>query len=119
MAKTLAKNEFTIRNTLTFPDLIKNLSNFDEYEDVSYDVEFLFTSIPVEETINYIINQICIQKEIEPIFKKLLLKLRKECMHSPNGKLLKQLIVAPQVSQYQWSFQIYRCVKWNLMLNLI
>ena len=119
MAKPLAKNEFTTSNTLTFPDLIKNLSNLDEYEDVSYDVEFLFTSIPVEKTINYIINQICIQKEIEPIFKKQLLKLRKECMHSPNGKLLKQLMVAPQVSQYLWFFQIYTCVKWNLMLNLI
>ena len=54
--KPLAKDEFTISNILTFPDLIKTLTNSDEYEDVSYDVEFLFTIIPVKETINYIIN---------------------------------------------------------------
>ena len=46
--KPLAKDEFTIINILTFPDLIKTLTNSDEYEDVSYDVEFLFTIIPVK-----------------------------------------------------------------------
>ena len=39
--KPLAKNEFTISGTLTFPDLVKNASNSNEYEDISYDVEFL------------------------------------------------------------------------------
>ena len=34
--KPLAKTEFTISDTLAFPDLIKNLTNSDEYEDVSY-----------------------------------------------------------------------------------
>ena len=38
---------------LTFLDLIKNSTNSDEYDDVSYDAESLFTSISVEETINY------------------------------------------------------------------
>ena len=55
-------------------------------------MEFLFTSISVERTINYIINQIYVQEEIEPlckrpIFKKLLLKLTTESMFSANGKL--------------------------------
>ena len=68
--KPLAKNEFTISNILTFPGFIKNLTNSDEYEDVSYDAESLFTSIPIEETINYIINKTYVQKEIKPLCKK-------------------------------------------------
>ena len=56
--KPLTKNEFTIIDTFTFPDLVKNASNSNEYEDVSYDVGSLFTSIPVEETINYIVDRI-------------------------------------------------------------
>ena len=39
--KPLAKNEFTISGTLTFPDLVKNASNSNEYEDISYSVESL------------------------------------------------------------------------------
>ena len=66
--KPLAKNEFTISESLTFPNLVKNASNSNEYEDVSYDVESLFTSIPVEETINYTVDRI--RKEIEPLGKK-------------------------------------------------
>ena len=46
--KPLAKNEFTISDILTSPDLIRNLTNSDEYEDVSFDIESLFTSIPVD-----------------------------------------------------------------------
>ena len=40
-------------------------------ENVSYDVESLFTSVAVEEAINYITNQIYVQKEIEPFSKKI------------------------------------------------
>ena len=72
--KPLAKNEYTISDTLTFPDLVKNVSNSNEYEDVSYKVESLFTSIPVEETINYIVDRIYIRKEIEPLCKMLIFK---------------------------------------------
>ena len=72
--KPLAKNEYTISDTLTFPDLVKNVSNSNEYEDVSYKVESLFKSIPVEETINYIVDRIYIRKEIEPLCKMLIFK---------------------------------------------
>ena len=59
-------------------------------------MESLFTSIPVEETINYIINRIYVQKEIKhlckkSIFKKPWLKLTKNLAFSPNGNLLKQI----------------------------
>ena len=39
----------------------------DEKEDVSYDVESLFTNIPNEETINYNTEQIYIHKKLTPI----------------------------------------------------
>ena len=96
----MAKNEFTISDTLTFPDLVKNVPNSNEYEDVSYDVESLFKSIPVEETINYIEDTIYVRKEIETlckkrIFKKLLFKLAKGCVFSVTEKLLKQVDGCP------------------------
>ena len=88
--KPLAKNKITISDTLTFPDLVKNASNSNEYEDVSYDVETLFIGIPVEETINYIVDRILeknlrmLEKKLnlckKSIFKKLLFKLTKVCI---------------------------------------
>ena len=90
----MAKNKFTKSDTLTFPDLVKNVSNSNEYEDVSYDVESLFTSIP--ETINYLVDRIYVRKEIEPLCKKLILKkglftLTKEWVFSVTEKLSKQV----------------------------
>ena len=78
-SKPLARNEFTISDTLAFPELLKNIENSDDYKDVSYDVESLFTSIPLKETIDYVIHKIYIKNVIEPmckksIFKKLLRK---------------------------------------------
>ena len=65
----LSKNEFSITDTLSFPELLKNSSNDESYEDVSYDVESLFTSIPVQEMIYYILQTIYINKEIKPFCK--------------------------------------------------
>ena len=50
--RPLSKNKYSIDNTLAFPDLLKNAEESDDYEDVTYDVESLFTSIPVKETID-------------------------------------------------------------------
>ena len=80
--KPHARNEFTISDTLAFPELLKNIENSDNYENVSHDVQSLFTRIPIKETIDYIIHKIYIKNIIEPmykksIFKKLLRKLTK------------------------------------------
>ena len=79
---------------------MKNSSNDESYEDVSCDVESLFTSIPVQETIDYILQRIYVRKEIKPfcekpIFKKLLLKLTKVCAFSVNARLIKQIDGCP------------------------
>ena len=96
----LAKNEYTIRDTLSFPDLLKSVPSDDNYEDVSYHVESLFTSIPVQETIDYIVHKIYVKKELKPfckksIFKKLLNKLTTECVFSANNRLIKQIDGCP------------------------
>ena len=49
--KPLTKNDFIISDTLSFPDMLKKAVNSEDYEDVSDDVDWLFTNIPVKETI--------------------------------------------------------------------
>lgn len=72
--KSLAKNEFTVSDTLILPELIKNSNKSDEYEDGSCNIPFIFTSIPVEDTINYIIN-ICSERDRTFLQKSLFKKL--------------------------------------------
>ena len=55
----------------------------------------MLTGIPVAETKDYILQRIVVCKEIKPfckksIFKKMLLKLIKECVFSVNNRLIKQ-----------------------------
>ena len=64
--RPLSKNKYSIDDTLTFPDLLRNAEESDDYEDVSYDIETLFTRIPVKETIDYIIKKFYVKKEIKP-----------------------------------------------------
>ena len=60
--RPLSKNKYSIDDTLTFPDLLRIAEESDDYENVSYDGESLFTSIPVKETIDYIIQKIYVKK---------------------------------------------------------
>ena len=68
--KPLARNEFTISDTIAFPELLKNIENSDDYEDVSCDVESLFTCIPIKENIDYITHKINAKNIIEPMCEK-------------------------------------------------
>ena len=52
----LAQKEFVIKDALLFAEIIKSyILDLDE-KYVSYNLEGLFTSIPVSETINYIVR---------------------------------------------------------------
>ena len=70
----LPKNQYTISDILKFPDLLKSADTNANYEDVSYDVESLFTSIPVAETIEYILKRIYTNKELKLFCKKSIFK---------------------------------------------
>ena len=65
--KPLAENDFTLEKTQLFSKILTSiLSLMPEVEDVSYDVESLFTNAPVEDTIKYIFHQIYVKKKIRP-----------------------------------------------------
>ena len=76
--------------------MIKELPPLKEdEEDVSYDIESLFTNIPINDTIDYILDQIYVQHKLKPIcikliFKRLLIKLSKEVTFTFNSKFCKQ-----------------------------
>ena len=57
-----------------FRDLLNSADTSANYEDVSYDVEPLSTSIPVAETIEYILKRIYTNKELKPLCKKSIFK---------------------------------------------
>ena len=93
---SISKNQYTISDTLKFPDLLKSADPNVNYEDVSYDVESLFTCIPVAETIEYILKGIYTNKVLKPlckksIFKKSLIKLTKKSVFSASNRLIKQI----------------------------
>ena len=97
----LAHNDYVIKDTFTFVEIIKIDALDLKEEYVSYDVESLLTSIPVKETIDYIITEIYDNKVIAPmcksklIFHHLLEKLTQNCVFSVNNKLVKQVDQCP------------------------
>ena len=72
--RQLSKNQYTILNILKLLNLLKNTNTDANYEDASYDVESLFTSIPVAETTDYTLKCIYINKELKSYVKTLFLK---------------------------------------------
>ena len=72
--KPLTKNEFLINNTQDFPSMLNRVKMLEDEEDVSYDVKSLFTNIPINETINFIRDEIYIHKKLQPISKRSILR---------------------------------------------
>ena len=95
--KPLSRNEYTIGDTQVFSKHIKDLPPLQEdEEDVSYDVESMFTNILINETIEYILDQIYSKKRLKLIcskliFKRLLTKLATEVTFTINKNVFKQI----------------------------
>ena len=47
-----------IKDTWSFPSILNENKIKPDEEDLSYDIASLFTNVPIDETITYIINQI-------------------------------------------------------------
>ena len=79
--RPLCKNQYSINDAQKFPSMLSSIPPLqDDEEDVSYDVESLFTNTPIQKTINYIIEQIHVDTKFTPIcskliFRRLLIKL--------------------------------------------
>ena len=63
-------------------------------------MDLLFTSIPLGETIDFILDKIYVEKKIDPfckkwVFKKLLNKLCKGCTFLVDGRLIRQVDGCP------------------------
>ena len=95
--RPLCKNEYSINDTQKFPSMLSSIPPLqDDEEDVSYDVESLFTNIPIQETVKYIIKQIYVHKKLTPIcskliFRRLLIKPATEYTFKFNNRFLKQV----------------------------
>ena len=87
----MAKSEFVINNTQDFPAILNNVPISKDEQDVSYDVESLFTNISFKDTVDFLWEEIYVQKKLEPvwsqsIFKKLLYKLTTQCTFSAKER---------------------------------
>ena len=95
--RPLYKNEYSIEDTQKLPNVLPSIPLLqDKKEDVSYDVESLFSNILIEETINYITEQIYVHKKLmqicsKLIFRRLLMKFATECTFKFNSRFLKQV----------------------------
>ena len=75
-------------------------------------MDSLFTSIPLGETIDFILDEIYVRKKLEPfsknsVFKKLLYKLCKGCTFVAGGRLIRLVDRCPMGSQFQLFFSTY------------
>ena len=85
-----------LTNAQDFQAMLNNVPISEDEQDVSYDVESLFSNIPIKDTIDFICEEIYVHKELEPIYKqpilkKLLYKITTECTFSTIGRFWKQV----------------------------
>ena len=66
----LAQSSYTINSTKDLMIKIKNEKMPENYEMVSFDVKSLFTSVPLEHTIDIITKRIYEKHETTPVFRK-------------------------------------------------
>ena len=96
----LAISKYTISNTLAFPDILRGNPLDSNWEYVSYDLDSQFTSISLDETIDFILDEFYNQKKLErfckkSVFKKLLNELCEGCTFSADGTLIREVDGCP------------------------
>ena len=96
LLRPLTKSEYSIDSTKDFIDRIRQKGIPQGYEMVSFDVVSLFTSVPLDYTINLILDKIYREKLVKTKLKrgemkKLLETCTKEMHFSFNGEIYRQL----------------------------
>ena len=79
-------------------------------------MDFLFTSIPLGETIDFIVDESYVRKKLEPfckklVFKKSLNKLCKGCTFLADGRLIRQVDGCPMGGPISVVLSNIFCVK--------
>ena len=92
----LTENEYSIKTTTDFANRLNNRTVDDDDVLVSYDVSSLFTEVPLDDTIDYIIEEIYAHSKLPQLsskllFKRLLCNVTKNTVFSFNGHLYKQI----------------------------
>ena len=92
----LTKSEYTVESTKDFISSLNDVNIGQNYDMVSFDVSSLFTNVPLDHTINLILDQVYKKKRIKTKLKrdemKQLLELCTKEMHfSFDGKIYKQV----------------------------
>ena len=97
MLADLSNNEYTIKNSYEFANYVTTLEESNKYIMCSFDIESLFTNIPLEETIEIIITQLFRNPDStfhglgKSEFKSLLNLATKSSIFLFDNKLYKQI----------------------------
>ena len=87
----LTENEYSIKTTTDFAEHLSNRTVDDNEVLVSYDVSSLFTEVPLDETIDYIIHEIYTNNKLPQLSSKLLFR-RLLCNVTKNTVLMASYI---------------------------
>ena len=92
----LTDNEYNIKNTIDFADRLKERTQSDDEILVSYDVSSLFTEVPLDDTFDYIIEEIYTKGKLQQLgskllFRRLLNHVTRNTVFSFNNRLYKQI----------------------------
>ena len=96
MISQLAINQYTVKNSYDFTESINQVNNADKVFMCSLDITSLYTNIPVNETIEIILNRLFINETIlyknftRSDFKKLLTVALNDTYFKFNGEIFKQ-----------------------------
>ena len=94
--KPLTTNQYTIKDTFTFVKTLLDIQNANDFVMASFDVSNLFTNVPLNETINIILELLFHERDNvngmnKNQFKSLLEIATNDILFYFNGKLYKQI----------------------------
>ena len=98
----LNNNEFMLKDTFDFVNKLSGLES-DTHVMVSFDIESLFTNIPIDETINIIVNYFfkTPSSKLDNLNKKTFIELLRICTQKSQFQL--KVIILIKWMAYLWA----------------